>query len=313
MSYHYTFDSGATYGVKDVNKITSRFVTAGIAQTFTENSQAPYNLSSFHETGALMFQSGVKSGDASLQVVKTQGQDGAVSICPGKAFFHDGTLFEVTLPEDSAESDVVLSYVPGVKHYVYLKNDYIFSNSYYPVCTTDAPTGDFVPLAEIETDGAITDRREYAVGKLPSKDSGYAPKQYEVTVMCEPQSTPSANGEYYRYFSAEGQATVTFGDDEDLKDRRFVYIYDDSFYRTAGVYDLVKQTHKCSVLDYKGVPKTYSAEKLYLYYRTDSDYISTTISVNTSDNQLSFDIMYDPKNEFSSAESFPYSFSFILI
>ena len=132
-------------------------------------------------------------------------------------------------------------------------------------------------------------------------------------LRCKPQSTPSANGEYYRYFSAKGQATVTFGDDEDLKDRRFVYIYDDSFYRTAGVYDLVKQTHKCSVLDYKGVPKTYSAEKLYLYYRTDSDYISTTISVNTSDNQLSFDIMYDPKNEFSSAESFPYSFSFILI
>lgn len=50
MSYHYTFDSGATYGVKDVNKITSRFVTAGIAQTFTENSQAPYNLSSVSYT-----------------------------------------------------------------------------------------------------------------------------------------------------------------------------------------------------------------------------------------------------------------------
>ena len=100
---------------------------------------------------------------SALKVVSAS--DGKVLINPGTAFFADGSTIEVEAGGHELE------FVPGVKNYVYLKNDLVASNTSYPVCSESEPTGDFVPLAEISEAGEITDKRVYAKGKLPGYGS----------------------------------------------------------------------------------------------------------------------------------------------
>lgn len=162
MSYKFGFADNETYNAADVNKITSRLVTSGVSDPF-ENGE-PYNLSQFNTAGALVYTSGaVPETVSTLKVVSAS--DGKVRINPGTAFFADGSTIEVEAGGHELE------FVPGVKNYVYLKNDLVASNTSYPVCSESEPAGDFVLLAEISEAGEITDKRVYAKGKLPGYGS----------------------------------------------------------------------------------------------------------------------------------------------
>lgn len=161
MSYKYSFADNESYGAQDVNKMVKRLVSSGVADPFTDG--VPYNLSAFNSAGALVYTSGaVPETVYALKVVSAG--TGKVLINPGTAFFADGAVIEIEAGGHELEI------VSGVKNYVYLKNDLIASNTCYPVCSEEAPAGDFVPLAEISEAGEITDVRTYAKGKLP----GYA-------------------------------------------------------------------------------------------------------------------------------------------
>lgn len=161
MSVTYSFCDGATYSAADVNRITSRLVTGGIADPFTDG--VPYNMSDLNLAGMLVHTEGVvPETDTSLQVVAEE--DGTVTILPGMAFFPDGAVIEVDAGGYS------LTPVAGVKNYVYLKNDLVGTNSCYPTVSTEEPGENTVPLCEISETGEIADKRIYARGKLP----GYA-------------------------------------------------------------------------------------------------------------------------------------------
>ena len=161
MAYQYSFADNVTYGAPDVNKMVSRLVSSGVEDPFSEG--VPYNLSKFNEAGALLYTAGAVPETADTLKVVQSGEN-KVRIYPGTAFFSDGSVIEIEA--GGHELDVTA----GVKNYVYLKNDLSTSNTSYPVCSTAAPNGDFVPLAEISDIGEITDKRTYARGKLP----GYA-------------------------------------------------------------------------------------------------------------------------------------------
>lgn len=163
MSYTFSFADNGVYSAADVNKITSRLVTSGIEDPFTDG--VPYNLSALNEAGTLLYTDGaVPETVNTLKVTKAE-EEGTIFIYPGTAFFSDGSVIEI---EAGGE---MLSYTPGVAHYVYLKNDLINSNTSYPACTQEAPTGIYVMLAEISETGEITDKRTYAKGKLPGYSS----------------------------------------------------------------------------------------------------------------------------------------------
>jgi len=161
MSVTYSFCDDAAYTAADVNQITKRLVTRGIADPFEDG--VPYNLSALNAMGALVYSEGVvPETDVSLKVIP--GKDGTVQILPGTAFFGDGAVITV---ESGGHA---LTPTPGEKNYVYLKNDLINTNACYPAVSTTEPEGDIVMLCEISETGEITDKRNYARGKLP----GYA-------------------------------------------------------------------------------------------------------------------------------------------
>ena len=161
MGYSYGFADNAVYGAEDMNKLTSRLVTGGIADPFVDD--LPYNMTKVNDVVKLVYTAGVVPDSVNTCKVTKTG-NGTVKILPGLAFFDDGSTIEVDA--DGAP----LTYQPGVKNYVYFKPDLQASNRNYPVCSAEAPGAGCVLLAEISADGELTDKRTYAKGKVP----GYA-------------------------------------------------------------------------------------------------------------------------------------------
>lgn len=162
MSYKYSFADNEVYSATDVNKITKRLVTSGIADSFSDG--VAYNVSKFNDAGRLLYTSGVVP-ETCLTMKVSKIDDKKVLINPGVAFFDDGSVLEI---EDGGEE---LAYTTGTVNYVYLKNDLEGSNSSYPCCSTEEPEGDFVMLAELNAVGSVIDKRKYARGKLPGYES----------------------------------------------------------------------------------------------------------------------------------------------
>ena len=159
--YKYRFSDNSEYGAEDLNSLVSSLVSSGVSDPFEDGK--PYNASILNSIVSSVYTSGVVPSDVTtLQVSKKS--SGVVQIAPGMAFFADGSTLTVTSAEE-------LSYTAGSKHYVYLKQDLTAQNRSYPACTTTAPTGDFVLLAEIGADESVTDKRSYAKGKVPGYQS----------------------------------------------------------------------------------------------------------------------------------------------
>lgn len=162
MSYKFSFADNEVYSATDVNNITKRLVTSGVADSFSDG--AAYNVSQFNELGKLLYTAGVVSKDCNTLKV-TKANDTEILINPGTAFFNDGAVIEI---EAGGE---VMPFVSGSKNYVYLKNMLLDENRCYPCVSVNEPTGDFVLLAEINENGNVTDKRTYAKGKLPGYQS----------------------------------------------------------------------------------------------------------------------------------------------
>lgn len=163
MAYKFSFADNGIYGADDLNNITKRLVTSGVADAFQNG--VPYNLSHINSAGECLYTHGVVPETVSTLKVTADNEAGTAFIYPGTAFFADGAVMEI----EAGGHELI--FTPGAKHYVYLKNDLTASNTCYPACTQDAPTGDFVLLAEIAEDGTVCDMRTYAMGKLPGYQS----------------------------------------------------------------------------------------------------------------------------------------------
>lgn len=224
MSYKFSFADNEVYSATDVNNITKRLVTSGVADSFSDG--AAYNVSQFNELGKLLYTAGVVSKDCNTLKV-TKANDTEILINPGTAFFNDGAVIEI---EAGGES---LPFVFGSKNYVYLKNMLLDENRCYPCVSVNEPTGDFVLLAEIDENGKITDKRTYAMGKLP----GYQSVAGNVLRIKESISMTKVSN-----YRSEGSKTFDIGNNN--YEYILSYVKDDKHGNSClGIYDIVNKSH----------------------------------------------------------------------
>ncbi len=152
------FLDGYEYTADDLNKITKRLVTSGIADCF-ENGM-PHNVNKICDLTKSIAERGVVyESDTSLKVVCENNQ---YLIKPGNVFFDNGTTAELT-------EDYPLVLIPNVFNYIYIKSDLVDNDIQIKVSDTVPDylnNLNIVYLASVSTDGTITDHRHYAVGKL---------------------------------------------------------------------------------------------------------------------------------------------------
>ncbi len=150
MSYTYSFFDNQTIGVDELNKITSRFVSGGVARQPSSVAELNGFVSDIVTPGV------VGTDDTQMQVTL---ENKKITINNGTAFFDNGTVMEITEPE-------VADYEEGTEINVYLKSD-MSKNCIYPVYSKELPESEenIVHLAHIASDGTVTDKRKYARGK----------------------------------------------------------------------------------------------------------------------------------------------------
>ena len=150
MAYTYGFFDNQTIGVDDLNSITSRFVTEGIAIE-------PETVGDFTGFNSKLATGGVVP--ESISSLKVYINDGILYISPGTAFFNDGTFIEITEAE-------MLEFKENAVNYIFLRSDQDACMA-YPVCSEEENKEKDILLAVLNSDGTVTDKREYAKGKSP--------------------------------------------------------------------------------------------------------------------------------------------------
>ncbi|MBR4030491.1 MAG: hypothetical protein IKJ06_03750 [Clostridia bacterium] len=215
MSYTYSFFDNQTVGAFELNNITKLFVSKGIEDTF-ENG-VPYSISKLNDI--IYSKGGAGVVPQNNDTLKVTVADGVATINTGTAFFEDGTIITIVEPEE-------LIIEGEGKHYVYLKSS-VEENKAYPVISTTAPSGNFVPLAEISEDGVVSDKRCYAKGKVPfmyASDAGIAMKATEVITMPEQEIILSEVGHTYNYYLLRFSGGGVNGVNEPTNWQTFVFI-----------------------------------------------------------------------------------------
>ena len=149
MSIIYSFFDNQTIGVDELNKITSRLITDGVART-------PSSVSDLNSFVADIAQTGIiPESDESLKVTA---ENGILTVNKGTAIFQNGSIIELTEPE-------TMPYLTDRKQYVYLVSDMASNRAYLDVSNEEAEFENKVPLAIIQN-GTVTDKRYYSRGKL---------------------------------------------------------------------------------------------------------------------------------------------------
>lgn len=149
MSVEYSFFDNQLIGVDDLNKITSRILSQGVARQPSNVSDLNGFVSDVVTDGIIM------SSDSSLKV--SVSQDRAV-IAPGTAFFANGTSITLTASES-------LDFEQGKKQYVYLVSDNTMNRAYPMIFDSEPENENTVLLAVINEDKTVDDKRYYARGK----------------------------------------------------------------------------------------------------------------------------------------------------
>ncbi len=157
MGYTYNFFDNQIIGAEDLNNLAKRFVTEGVADIFKNG--LPHNISNLNSIVTANATEGVVPDTDNSLKVYVSGSN--ILISPGTAFFPDGTTMTV-------DSDgITLPYTKGTSQYVYLISDRS-TNSCFAMTSRDVRVGNLLVLAKVETDGTVTDKRQYAKGKIPS-------------------------------------------------------------------------------------------------------------------------------------------------
>ncbi len=150
MAYKCSFMDNSVYTAQDVNEVFSHLTSAGVVFSDTGST-----LSDLNAVVADTVSEGVVNTDS----CKVVNQDGIYKISKGACFMTDGSA--ITFDDEGTE----LAVTPGVYSYVYLKRN-IPENAIDIVVSETAPEEDCVSLAEIDTSGAVYDRRVYSKAKV---------------------------------------------------------------------------------------------------------------------------------------------------
>lgn len=149
MSVNYSFFDNQLIGVDELNKITSRLITEGVAREVSSVKDLNGYVSDVASQGVV---------PESCKSLKVEAKDGILTINKGTAIFSDGTVIELTDAE-------TFSYLTDAKQYVYLISDKASNRAYVDVLTEESPFEVKLLLAIVEND-KVTDKRVYSRGKL---------------------------------------------------------------------------------------------------------------------------------------------------
>ncbi len=192
MGYTFSFADNETYGTDDINAAFGRLIQSGVG-FYSGNTNL---IAGMNETTADYLESGVNLDGCQAELLA---EDGTVKIHPGWAFFQDGS----TITIDAA--GVTLPYASGSPNYIYLLRDPA-RNMAEPVISTEAGSGDFVPIAQISAGGVLTDTRKFAVSKIaPNAANVYLERGIpDITLTSSmdttvPIATFDAGGAWFRY------------------------------------------------------------------------------------------------------------------
>lgn len=124
MAYSYDFKDNVVYGADDINAIRASILTKGV----------------------------VEESQSSCKVTAT---DTGVKINKGQAIFEDGCKIEVD------DEGVYVGVTSGEKNYIYFYNN-ILAGFCEVKAEVTKPSGDYILLAEVDEEGNIWDKREFA-------------------------------------------------------------------------------------------------------------------------------------------------------
>ncbi len=151
MAYRCSFLDNEVYSAGDVNDVFACLTSGGVTFYDTENT-----LSDLNDALAQTVSEGVLADGTSCKVVS----DGeGYKISPGACFMKDGS---VIIFDEDGES---ISITEGVRNYVYIERN-TSTNSIDVKASPISGGEDSVPLAEIDEEGNIYDKRKYALSKV---------------------------------------------------------------------------------------------------------------------------------------------------
>lgn len=157
MAYKCSFLDNETYSAQDVNDIFARITSGGVI--FTDTG---YTFGDLNAVQSEIATDGVTRDVNSCKVVKV---DDTYKISKGVCFMNDGSA--IIFDEDGQEIEIT----NGVENYVYLKRN-VVANSIDIVVSEEAWDEESIPLAIVDEEGIVIDRRKYARAKIELATSG---------------------------------------------------------------------------------------------------------------------------------------------
>lgn len=157
MAYRCSFLDNEAYTAQDVNDIFARVTHGGVL--FTDTG---YTLGDLNASASNLSTEGVTRDPDSCRVVK---KSGVYKISKGSCIMNDGTA--IIFDADGQEIEIV----ENQTNYVYLSRN-IAEDTIDIVVSVYPGDENSVPLAEIDDDGIIYDRRRYAKAKADIGEAG---------------------------------------------------------------------------------------------------------------------------------------------
>ncbi len=186
MGYKCTFMDNETYTAQDVNEMFSHLTSQGVCFSDTGSTLSDLNAAT---SGAVT--EGVMDQSSCL-VVK---EDGVYKISKGVCFMSDGSA--ITFDEDGEE----IVPISGATSYVYIERN-IPENCIDIVVSQSAGGDESVPLAEIDADDVIHDKRKLAKSKVVLGVADTL-RNFTQEIVFEDYNTPEYTveiGEGFTYF-----------------------------------------------------------------------------------------------------------------
>lgn len=183
MAYSYDFKDDVVYGADDINAIRASILTKGVIE------------------------------ESQTSCIVTATDDGVI-INKGQAIFEDGCRIEVD--EEGAKVQVTA----GVRNYVYFYNN-ILGGLCEVKSDVTVPSGDYILLAEVDEEGNIWDKREFAQLKTADAEryaASFSGKvlvhnNMEVGEVIGEIELPKSNCSYLEFeykFSSDQPITIKF-------------------------------------------------------------------------------------------------------
>lgn len=151
MAYKCSFLDNETYSAQDVNDIFARITSGGV--TFADTG---YTIGDLNSATSETVTEGVTRDANSCKVIK----DGdTYKISKGACFMNDGSAI---IFDDMGQEIEIIS---GIINYVYLERN-VMENTIDITVSATAGGEDSIPLAEINEEGTVFDRRKYSKAKV---------------------------------------------------------------------------------------------------------------------------------------------------